>query len=108
MEYPRANEQPFRIAIELKTARKGYVPKQLIDPIETQLWEEYLQPSGCQHGIFVVLWFRDDDRYPFPRQWPTPEKLAEDVLKKCKEVEEAHQVKLASYVVDLTTIPRRH
>jgi len=109
IEYPRRGKQPFRVAIELKTARMGYGTGELIDPVETQLWEKYLRTTGCQHGIFIVLWFRDNQRYRGPAHWANRDALVEELRKKCKEVEAAHYpVTLASYVIDVTAPFRRH
>jgi hypothetical protein len=103
VEYPRKGAPPFRVGIELKIARKQYGPKELLMPIETQLWKKYLRPSGCRHGVFIVLWFRDDRRYHGPSAWPNRETLAEELRKKCEEVTKRYQVSMASYVIDVTT-----
>ena len=103
IEYPRQGVSPFRVGIELKIARKQYGPNELIKPIETQLWRKYLRPSGCRHGIFVVLWFRDDRRYHGPRTWPHKVALTAALRQKCEEVMETHLASMISYVIDVTT-----
>lgn len=109
VEFPRKGESPFRIAIELKTARQGYGRDKLIEPVEEQLWAKYMEPTKCQHGIFIALWFHDAQRYPWPALWPDRETFAEELRKKCREVEKAHpSVMITSYVVDLTAEFRRH
>ena len=92
-----------RVGIELKVSRERYRRKDLIDPVEAQLWKKYLRPSGCQHGLFVVLWFRDDQRYHGPRSWTNSKELAEELQKNCEELSRKHQVSLHVYVIDLIT-----
>ena len=92
-----------RVGIELKVSRERYRRKDLIDPVEAQLWKKYLRPSGCQHGLFVVLWFRDDQRYHGPRSWTNSKELAEELQKNCEELSRKHQVSLHAYVIDLIT-----
>jgi hypothetical protein len=108
VEYPRPGAEPFRVAVELKVARKRYGHTALVDPVETQLWHDYLRPSGSRHGVFVVLWFRDGVRYGWPKQWANKDALAATVAARCKVVAIDHQVELTSYVIDLTTPFRRH
>ena len=60
------------MALELKTARRRYAESQLVEPIETQLWEQYLKPTKCHFGIFAVLWFRDPGRYDYPHDGSRP------------------------------------
>lgn len=108
IEYPRPSEDSFRVAVELKTARLGYGPRELIDPVETQLWEKYLRPSGVRHGIFIELWFCDDKRYRGPEHWTTKDSLVDELRGKCEAVAMAHDLSLASYVIDVTTPFRRH
>jgi hypothetical protein len=62
IELQRGSSLPLRTALELKNARKGYGESELVEPIETQLWEKYLRPTNCRFGIFMVLWFRDPNR----------------------------------------------
>ena len=108
VEYPRPGESSFRVAVELKTARKSYGPTRLLNPVDTQLWKKYLRPTRCQHGIYIVLWFRNAKRYDWPKHWSDKKALEKDIQTKCKEVADAHQVILAPYVIDLTTPPRKH
>jgi hypothetical protein len=102
VEYPRRGADAFRVGVELKVARAGYGAAELVQPVETQLWDKYLRPTGCRHGIFVVLWFRDNRRYHGPVHWDTRNALAEMLRKRCKELEQQHGVSLTSYVIDLT------
>jgi len=102
VEFPRAGARSFRVGVELKTARASYGPPDLIDPIEDQLLGKYLRPSGCRHGIFVVLWFRDDVRYKGPSHWESRDSLTKDLRRKCDDVSETHRVSLSSYAIDLT------
>lgn len=106
IEKPGEMSQPLHVAVELKVARKYYGRSRLIAPIGTQLYEQYLYPSGCRHGIYAVLWFKDNERYPYPTGWATPEELMEE-LNHCKrEVMNEHHVDLACYVIDMTTPAR--
>ena len=80
VELARPAREPFRVAVELKTARKGRGKAWLVDTIGKQLWEKYLQPTGCRHGVHIVLWFRDQHRYDFPSGWKTAKQLAIEVI----------------------------
>src|SRR6185295_13228493 len=91
IELPRAHLQTLRVPIELKTARKDYTEKDLIAPIENQLWDQYMKPHGCRHGIYVVLWFRSGD-FPYPQKWSSIDVLRADIEKECKRVSAQHQV----------------
>jgi len=106
VELPRPNAAPLAVAVELKIARRGYGPTRLVHPVETQLWDTYLRPAQLHHGIYVVLWFRDPERYDHPRSWASPGKLREDLASECVRIEQAHQIALKAYVVDLTARPR--
>lgn len=108
VEYPRRGAGSFRVGVELKVSRKGYGPAELIGPVESQLLKKYLRPFKCRHGIFIVLWFRDGQRYDRPVHWASREGLAEALRNKCEELATTHQVSLASYVIDLTTPFRKH
>lgn len=102
VEIPRIGEQPLRVGIELKTAREGYGQADLVDPIDGQLCGKYLLPSACNHGIYVVLWFRKQE-YDFPKHWTSPTELARELDQKCKEVQSSCGVRIASSVIDLTS-----
>jgi hypothetical protein len=108
VEYPRSGAASFRVGVELKVARNGYGPEELVRPVETQLWEKYLRPTGCRHGIFIVLWFRDNQRYRGPIHWENRDTLSEALRKTCEELAQEHRVSLTSYVIDLTTPFRQH
>ena len=73
-----------------------------MDTIGEQLWAKYLQPTGCYHGVHIVLWFRDKDRYNFPTGWKTANALSNEVRQRCDQLEREHGISLAGYVVDLT------
>ena len=103
VEYPRSGTASFRVGVELKVARKGYGPEELVRPVETQLWEKYLRPTGCRHGIFIVLWYRDSQRYHGPVHWENRDALAAILHKTCADLALQHRVSLTSYVIDLTT-----
>lgn len=108
VEKATRGEQAFRVAIELKVARKGYGPKRLVEPLRTQLWQQYLEPSGCRHGVYIVLWFKDYKRYHYPRGFATPEHLLEK-LNQCRDQLIAERsVDIACYVIDMTTPTRLH
>jgi len=107
VDCPRTGAEPFRLRVELKTARHGYSRTRIVEPIENQLWDKYLSPSNCQHGIYIVLWFRNE-AYPYPTEWTTPKELTAELKMKCKDVEAkvGYGLSLTSYVIDLTTHPR--
>ena len=79
VEFARPEREALSVAIELKTARKDSGRSWLVDTVEEQLWEKYLQLTGRRHGIHIVLWFRDEIRYDFPRQWTTAEELLAEI-----------------------------
>lgn len=106
--YPRKDNTPFQIAVELKTARSGYGIPELLDPIEDQLWRKYLYPERCLYGIYIVLWFKDNQRFTGPKMWASSEKLATDIDKRRHTVADTNRVSLASYVIDMTTPYRKH
>lgn len=108
VEKPVREGEPLRVAVELKVARKGYAHQRLVAPLQTQLWRQYLEPSGCTHGIYVVLWFKDSERYSYPTRWATPQELAEELSLHKHEITERHHVDLACYVIDMTTATRLH
>lgn len=108
IEKPTETGTPLRVVIELKVARTGYGDQELIAPLQTQLWQQYLEPTGCKHGIFIVLWFKDNNRYPYPVRWATAEELAAELNRFKDSVIERHRVHLACYVIDMTTSARLH
>jgi hypothetical protein len=108
VEKPLKEGHSLRVAVELKVARKGYGHKRLVAPLQTQLWRQYLEPSECRHGIYVVLWFKDSERYPYPTKWATPQGLTEELSLYKHEITERHHVDLACYVIDMTTATRLH
>jgi len=107
VEKPRMNAEPLRVIVELKTAREGYGRGQLVDPIESQLWGRYMVPSDCRHGIHVVLWFKDEARYPYPTAWDAPENLLSALQDRSRSVGQEGDVLIATYVLDLTAPSRR-
>ena len=106
VELAHAIREPLTVAVELKTARKGSGRSWLVDTIGKQLWERYLRPTHCRHGIHIVLWFRDKDRYDSPSQWTTAKALSNEVRRRCNKLEREHGVSLAGYVVDMTATHR--
>lgn len=108
VEKPIKEERSLQVGVELKVARKGYGYKRLVVPVQTQLWQQYLEPSQCKHGIYVVLWFRDSERYPYPTKWATPQELLEELDRRKQDIMDRHDVEIACYVIDLTTWPRLH
>jgi hypothetical protein len=102
IDYPRANQDSLSTFVELKVARKGYGASELVDPIESQLYDEHLRPSGCTHGIFAVLWFKDSERYNHPTSWADMDVLRDDIRAKVEEVQSRYGVTIATYVLDMT------
>jgi hypothetical protein len=105
---PRKDDVLLQVAVELKVARVGYGPTDLLDPIEKQLWRKYLYPEKCRYGVYIVLWFKDNQRYKGPERWPSIQELAKDVKERCRVVAAARRVSIAPYLVDLTTAYRKH
>jgi hypothetical protein len=100
--------QQLEVFLELKVAREDYGCSQLIDPIEEQLWERYLKPAARQFGIYIVLWFKDGDRYPYPTVWSTKEEFEQELRFNCCRLEEDMGVCTACYVIDMTAAIRKH
>ncbi len=100
--YPRPHNTPFQVAVELKVARLSYGVADLVEPIENQLWKKYLHPSGCQHGIYIVLWFKDNKRYKGPKHWRAPADLLHTLKNKSENVAVIHSIVLQPYVFDMT------
>jgi len=107
VELPRADAAPLRVAVELKTARKQYGRSRLVRPIRGQLWRKYMQPSGSGHGVYVVMWFKDDDRYRYPRAWASSEDLRSDLQQEADAVARENSVGIRCYVIDVSARPRR-
>jgi len=106
VEKPIRGGQALRVAVELKIARKQYGRKRLIEPLETQLWSQYLEPSRCRHGIYIVLKFKDAKRYRYPTKWTTASELGEDLNRRKDEVANRHGLDLACYAIDMTATTR--
>jgi hypothetical protein len=102
IDYPRENQDALSTFIELKVARRGYGSSDLVDPIESQLYDEHLRPSGCTHGIFAVLWFKDPERYNHPTSWADIDALRDDIRAKVEEVESRYGVTITAYILDMT------
>lgn len=101
IDYPRPHRSPLSTFIELKVARQGYGTAELVDPIENQLYDEHLRPSGCSHGIYVVLWFKDPGGYKYPSKWEDADALRSDLDAKAKDIESRYGVTISTYVLDL-------
>jgi hypothetical protein len=98
----------FQVAIELKTARMGYGVSDLIDPVKTQLVQKYLQRSKSYHGLFIVLWFKDQKRYSGPSSWNSSQDLLTDLQVASEKVLNEFECVVKPYVLDLTTKYRKH
>ncbi|MCL5952225.1 MAG: hypothetical protein M1132_10980 [Chloroflexi bacterium] len=101
----QANAQ---VVVEMKTAREGYAEAELIDPIRSQLWDKYLRPTGAQYGIFLVLWFKDAKRYPYPSKWETRQEYERALEAARSQIAAECDLNLACYIIDMTTKPRLH
>lgn len=99
--------EELQVFVELKVARKGYTRGDLIEPVETQLWEKYLEPARKQFGIYVVLWFKGG-RYAHPKGWTQIDDFEEELQRYCARVASEHCISLACYVIDMTAPIRRH
>jgi hypothetical protein len=107
IDYLRPHKAPLSTFIELKVARKEYSTSDLVGPIEDQLYDEHLRPSGCSHGIFVVLWFKKSDGYDYPTKWDDAGALRDDLEARAEEVQSRYGVTIATYVLDVTAGFRR-
>jgi hypothetical protein len=105
--YPRRDKPHFSVAVELKVARERYTAVDLIDPVESQLYEVYMRPEQCDYGIYIVLWFRDDNRYKGPTAWADVQMLEAEVRRRCSEVERSRGATVAGYVLNMTAPYRR-
>jgi hypothetical protein len=108
VERPVPSGKSLHVAVELKTARKGYGRKKLIEPIGTQLWQKYLQPVGCRYAIYIVLWFKDDEHYRYPTVWKTKEAFEKELNDTREKIAEDNSLSLSTYVIDMTTLSRAH
>jgi hypothetical protein len=108
VECPRQGLPSIKIPIELKTARIGYRPSDLVEPIENQLFRKYMQPENCGHGIFIIFWFKGGRRYAGPSRWASPGDLLQDLILKSKSIEEKHSVTITPLIIDVTKPPRHH
>ncbi len=97
----------YRVILELKVARKGYGYQQLIDPLETQLYEEYMIPRNCKFGIYTILWCKENE-YDFPTHWGISDDLLKDIEAKAEEIRNKARVSIACYVIDITKPYRKH
>lgn len=104
---PDKQSEELQVFVELKVARKGYTSRDLIEPVETQLWQKYLKPARKQFGIYVVLWFKGE-RYEHPRIWAQIDDFEEELQRDCARVANEHCISLACYVIDMTAPIRRH
>ena len=64
--------------------------------------------SDCRHGVYIVSWFRDRERYNHPTSWADARQLATELAERTKTVARANDIALNSYVIDLTTPHRKH
>lgn len=96
------NLENLKVCIELKVARKDYGEARLVGPIKHQLWEKYMSPEQCQHGIYIVLWFRTEE-HPYPKAFETPGDLLVDLQAKCHELRNRERIQIEPYVIDMTS-----
>jgi len=102
------HNQHLQVFLELKTARRDYARSELIDPLEEQLWRKYLEPTAKRFSIYVVLWFKDESRYPYPTDWLTKEEFEQELQDRCADLAGEHGIYVACYVIDMTAPIRRH
>jgi len=108
VELPRPQRDPLQVAVELKAIRPDYSRRELIDPIQGQLWEKYMRPARCGHGIYVVIWFKDEKRYHYPKQWETPCDLLAELRKECDRASTENSVSITPLILDVSTPPRTY
>ncbi len=102
------HNQHLEVFLELKTAREGYSHDKLIDPLEKQLWRKYLKPAAKRFGIYVVLWFKDEDRYPYPTDWSAKEEFEQELRDYHAILTVKHEVQVAYYIIDMTASIRKY
>jgi len=96
----------YRTVFELKVARRNYGRRELIDSLETQLFEEYMIPKKCEFGIYTALWCKEKE-YNFPTLWDTPDDLLKELQKRSEYIENKQRVSISCYVIDITTPYRK-
>jgi hypothetical protein len=109
LEYGEPGKPPRRTYLELKVAHRGYSyapgsSNNLIDPLEGQLWEKYLRPTGVKYGVYAVIWARDPDRYAWPRKkhYASPVDLEEALQSRADQVKEKHDAVIIPRVLDVS------
>ena len=107
VELPRASQDSVKVAPGIENGEKKGRHSWLVDSVEDQLWNKYLRPTNCRHGIHVVLWFRDRERFDTPRSWRTARALLKQVRRRCDDLEQEHGISLTPYVIDVTSPHRK-
>jgi len=116
LDYVEGGKRSKRVFLELKVAHKGYdfgpdTQNDLFDPIEGQLWEKYLRPTGVKHGIYAVIWPKDPERYAWPRcsrgsyskRYDSPEAFQKALEERADAVSSEHGVSIETVVLDVTS-----
>jgi hypothetical protein len=103
-----AGDSQLEVFIELKTARKSYGHSELINPLEDQLWHKYLEPRAKRFGIYIVLWFKEEDRYGYPIHWAMADELARELQENCTILAGRYGICTACHLIDMTAPIRKH
>jgi hypothetical protein len=116
LDYVEAGRRSERVFLELKVAHKGYTfgpgtQNNLFDPIEDQLYEKYLRPTGVKHGIYAVIWPKDPGRYAWPRfssgsygkRYESPKAFQQALSERADAVNREYGVAIETVVLDITT-----
>ena len=67
-----------------------------------------MRPARCGHGIYVVIWFKDEKRYHYPKQWETPCDLLAELRKECDRASTENSVSITPLILDVSTPPRTY
>ena len=116
LDYVEAGRRAERVFLELKVAHKGYTfgpdtQNNLFDPIENQLLDRYLRPTGVKHGIYAVIWPKDPERYAWPRyssgsygkRYESSEAFQQALSERADAVNREYGVAIETVVLDITT-----
>jgi hypothetical protein len=66
------------------------------------------QNTVKRFGTYVVLWFKDEGRYPYPTGWSMKEEFEQELHTRCENLTNECGIRVACYVVDMTAAIRRH
>ena len=103
VEYARPQQPPHRVFIEVKVARRKYGPARIERPLVDQLWGKYLQRTGTNHGIYLVIWAKDPKRHEWPAGYGSHQELKSKLQERADRLKREHGVVIAPVVLDIST-----